>query len=69
MTRIASSGPVASATREGLVPHVVERTDEASIHANGLNGPFAEISFDIHLTALVDGVDNQINEQRRRAAA
>ena len=22
-----------------------------------------------HLTALVDGVDNQVNEQRRRAAA
>ncbi len=59
----------AYATREGLVPHVVEKTDEASIHAAGLNGPFADITFDIHLTALVDGVDNQINEQRRRAAA
>lgn len=59
----------AYATREGLVPHVIERTDEESIHANGLNGPFAEIVFDIHLTALVDGADNQINEQRRRAAA
>lgn len=59
----------AYATREGLVPHVVEKTDEASIHAAGLNGPFADITFDIHLTALIDGVDNQINEQRRRAAA
>ncbi|MCZ0961882.1 catechol 1,2-dioxygenase [Paracoccus benzoatiresistens] len=59
----------AYATREGLVPHVIERTDEDSIHANGLNGPFAEICFDIHLTALIDGVDNQVNEQRRRAAA
>lgn len=59
----------AYATRDGLVPPVIERTDEASIHANGLNGPFAEIVFDIHLTALVDGVDNQINEQRQRAAA
>ena len=59
----------AYATREGLVPHVVERTDEDSIRANGLTGPFAEIVFDIHLTALVDGVDNQVNEQRRRAAA
>lgn len=59
----------AYATREGLVPHVVEKTDEASIHAAGLNGPFADITFDIRLTALVDGVDNQINEQRRRAAA
>lgn len=59
----------AYATRDGLVPPVIERTDEASIHANGLNGPFAEIVFDIHLTALVNGVDNQINEQRQRAAA
>lgn len=59
----------AYATREGLVPRVIERTDDASIHANNLNGPFAEISFDMYLTALVDGVDNQINEQRRRAAA
>lgn len=59
----------AYATREGLVPHVVERTDDESIRANDLDGPFAEISFDMYLTALVDGVDNQINEQRRRAAA
>ncbi|MGO4853032.1 catechol 1,2-dioxygenase [Phaeovulum sp. W22_SRMD_FR3] len=59
----------AYATREGLVPPVIERSDAASIQANNLTGPFAEIAFDIHLTALVDGVDNQINEQRRRAVA
>ncbi|MGA0543105.1 catechol 1,2-dioxygenase [Neotabrizicola sp. VNH66] len=59
----------AYATREGLVPRVMERDDEASIHANNLNGPFAEIEWDIYLTALVDGVDNQVNEQRKRAAA
>lgn len=59
----------AYATRDGLVPHVVERDDAESINANGLNGPFAEIEFDIYLTALVDGVDNQVNEQRKRAAA
>lgn len=59
----------AYATRDGLVPHVIEREDEASIHANNLNGPFAEIEFDIRLTALLDGVDNQINEQRKRASA
>ncbi len=55
----------AYATRDGLVPAVIERTDDESIHANGLNGPFAEIRFDIHLTALVDGVDNQINQMRK----
>ncbi len=59
----------AYATRDGLIPDVVERTDEASIKANNLKGPFAEITFDIHLTPLVNGVDNQINEQRKRAAA
>ena len=59
----------AYATRDGLVPSVIERTDEQSIHANNLNGPFAEIVFDIRLTALIDGVDNQINELRKRAAA
>lgn len=59
----------AYATRDGLVPEIVEQTDDASIKANNLSGPFAEIAFDIHLTALVDGVDNQINEQRKRAAA
>jgi catechol 1,2-dioxygenase len=59
----------AYATRDGLVPSVIERTDEASIRANNLNGPFAEIVFDIRLTALVDGIDNQVNELRKRAAA
>ncbi|WP_151719806.1 catechol 1,2-dioxygenase [Gemmobacter serpentinus] len=59
----------AYATREGLVPAVIERDDEAGINANGLNGPFAEIEWDIYLTRLLDGVDNQINTQRKRAAA
>lgn len=59
----------AYATREGLVPDVIERTDDASIKANGLSGPFAEIVFDIKLTALVDGVDNQVNALRARVAA
>lgn len=58
----------AYATREGLVPPLVERTDEASIQANGLKGPFAEIVFDIRLSALVQGVDNQIVDRPRLAA-
>src|SRR3546814_12430156 len=56
----------AYATREGLVPKITERSDEASIKAAGMDGPFAEIEFDFSLTALVDGVDNQVNEQRVR---
>ncbi|WP_280189835.1 catechol 1,2-dioxygenase [Delftia sp. PS-11] len=58
----------AYATREGLVPPLVERSDAASIQAHGLNGPFAEIVFDITLSALVDGIDNQIVERPRLAA-
>lgn len=58
----------AYATREGLVPPLVERTDAASIEANGLSGPFAEIVFDIRLSALVDGVDNQLVNRPRLAA-
>src|SRR3546814_19129609 len=57
----------AYATREGLVPKITERSDEASSKAAGMDGPFAEIEFDFSLTALVDGVDNQVNEQRVRA--
>ena len=59
----------AYATREGLVPKVTERRDEASIKANQMDGPFAEIEFDFTLTRLVDGIDNQINERRVRATA
>jgi catechol 1,2-dioxygenase len=58
----------AYATREGLVPPLVERTDAASIQAHGLKGPFAEIVFDIRLSALVQGVDNQIVDRPRLAA-
>jgi len=58
----------AYATRDGLVPPLVERTDAASIQANGLNGPFAEIVFDMRLSALVQGVDNQIVDRPRLVA-
>lgn len=58
----------AYATREGLVPPLVERTDVESIKAEGMSGPFTEIVFDIQLSALVDGVDNQIVERARLAA-
>lgn len=58
----------AYATREGLVPPVIEHTDAASIKAEKVEGPFAEIVFDIRLSALVNGVDNQIVERPRLAA-
>ena len=59
----------AYATRAELVPAIVERSDAASIAAAGVDGPFAEIEFDIRLSALIDGVDNQVNARRTRAAA
>lgn len=58
----------AYATREGLVPPLVEHTDAASIQAHGMSGPFAEIRFDFKLSDLVSGVDNQIVERPRMAA-
>lgn len=58
----------AYATREGLVPPLVEHADAASIKAEKLEGPFAEIVFDIRLSPLVDGVDNQVVERPRLAA-
>ncbi len=58
----------AYATREGLVPPLVERTDAASIQAHGLAGPFAEIFFDIALSPLVNGLDTQIVNRPRLAA-
>ena len=58
----------AYATRDGLVPPLVERTDAESIAAWGQKGAFAEIVFDIHLSELVNGVDNQIVERARAAA-
>lgn len=58
----------AYATREGLVPPLVEHSDAASIQAEGLDGPFAEIVFDIALTPLVGGVDNQLVNRPRLEA-
>lgn len=58
----------AYATREGLVPALVERSDAASIQAEGLAGPFAEIAFDFRLSDLVQGTDNQIVERPRLVA-
>lgn len=58
----------AYATRADLVPAIIEHTDPASIEAAGVDGPFAEIAFDFRLSALIDGIDNQVNARRARAA-
>lgn len=58
----------AYATRDGLVPPVIEHEDAASIKEHGLTGPFCEIKFDMTLSPLVNGADNQIVERPRLAA-
>jgi catechol 1,2-dioxygenase len=46
----------------------VKHDGNASIKAEGLSCPFAQIAFDIKLSKLVNGVDNQIVERPRLAA-
>lgn len=58
----------AYATRDGLVPEIIEHADAGSAEADGITGAHAEIRFDFRLTALVDGQDNQLVERPRAAA-
>lgn len=58
----------AFATRDGLVPAVVRHTDAKDIHANGLNAPFATITFDFALHPLTGAV-RSTDVQRLRAEA
>ncbi|HEV3427341.1 MAG TPA: catechol 1,2-dioxygenase, partial [Paraburkholderia sp.] len=56
----------AYATREELIPHVVDKTGGAAL---GLKGDaYKSIEFDIALTPLVQGKDNQIVNRLRAAA-
>ncbi|QPT38963.1 Catechol 1,2-dioxygenase [Oligella ureolytica] len=55
----------AFAVHDDLVPPVTEVTDEARMKEENMEAPFAEIEFDFHLTALVDGKDNQAVERPR----
>lgn len=59
----------AYATREDLIPAIVERSDEASIRARNLDGPYAEIDFDFVLTALSENVNDDEVDRRRAVAA
>jgi catechol 1,2-dioxygenase len=56
----------AYATREELIPHVVEKTGGVAL---GLKADrYQEIVFDVVLTPLVEGKDNQIVERPRATA-
>ena len=48
----------AFATRDGLIPPVRRANDPEAIHANGLNEPFAAISFDFVLHRDVEQLDS-----------
>ncbi len=57
----------AYATREELVPHVVEKTGGIAL---GLKADaYKEIEFNIKLTSLVEGKDNQLVQRPRASAA
>jgi catechol 1,2-dioxygenase len=57
----------AYATRESLIPHVVEKTGGAALGLK--DDAYRAIEFDIVLTALVAGRDNQIVQRRRASGA
>lgn len=56
----------AFATREGLIPPVVEKDDGRAVGFE--EDAYWDIEFDLHLTERVDGKDNQIVERARAAA-
>jgi catechol 1,2-dioxygenase len=55
----------AYATREGLIPEMKRIADGT---ARGLATGYVDIEFDIRLTPLVEGEDNQVVDRRRVAA-
>lgn len=59
----------AYATRDDLIPPLTQVTDAAAIQARGLDGPFAEISFDFVLVANDAKAPATEVTQRTRAAA
>lgn len=58
----------AYATREGLVVEAIEHSDAQAMKAFDMEAPFAEMVFDLHLSPLVDGVDNQVVDRPRLQA-
>lgn len=55
----------AYATHDDLIPPVVRKDDPESIHAAGLNGPFADIAFDFTLLPT-DKADHEVFSTRQR---
>ena len=59
----------AFATRDGLIPAIRRSTDPASIHAKGLNAPFAEIRFDFTLHPETANAPNTVVARAHAEAA
>ena len=59
----------AFATRDGLIPRVRRATDPASIHARGLDAPFAEITFDFALHPESLGAPSTVVARARAEAS
>lgn len=59
----------AYATRDDLIPEIIERTDADSIKEAGLDAPYAEIEFDFVLTPFAENVADDEVERRRALAA
>jgi catechol 1,2-dioxygenase len=59
----------AFATRDGLVPEIIQRRDEKSIRERGLEAPFLEIEFDFVLRAAPDHAAEQPIPRRRLVLA
>ena len=55
----------AFATRDDLIPGLIEHSDPESIKAKGLSAPFAEVEFDFVLTSTPEGKnDGAVNRRR-----
>jgi catechol 1,2-dioxygenase len=57
----------AFATRDDLIPDLIEHTDTESIKARGLTSPFGEVEFDFVLSPASDA-PSDMTVRRRRAA-
>jgi catechol 1,2-dioxygenase len=59
----------AFATRDDLIPNVIERSDAKSMNEHGFDASFAEIVFDFVMTSLAENVGDDVVNRRRALAA
>jgi catechol 1,2-dioxygenase len=59
----------AYATRDGLIPPVVRRTDASTIQKEGLEAPFTDIEFNFELIDALDPNESELAPRKRAEAA